>query len=125
MGQLVKITCTFCKSEWECKTGCGILHGDLNRVAGLYPPEQCRRIRDYAETTKFPFFQFGYRLSLCPHCKHIGSVPVLKLEAEDTAYVGACEQCMQEIELIEDSRNTECPVCHRKSLEEEPVGMWD
>ena len=90
MGQTVRIACTFCKAEWECKTGCGILHGDLNRVAGLYPPEQCRRIRGYAETTEFPLFDFGYRLSRCPHCSHVGSVPVLKLEEENAVYVGTC-----------------------------------
>lgn len=125
MGQIVKITCASCKTEWECRTGCGILHGDLNRVAGLYPPEQCRKIRNYAEATKFPLFDFGYRLSRCLHCKQIGSVPVLKLTDEHTACVGTCSQCMQEIELIEDIGLTECPVCHQKSLVEEPAGLWD
>lgn len=125
MGQIVKITCTACKSEWECKTGCGILHGDLNRVAELYPPEQCRRIRNCAKSTDLPLFEFGYQLSRCLHCGHVGSVPVLKLGAENTSCVGVCVQCMQEVELIEDIRETECPVCHRKSLKEEPAGMWD
>lgn len=125
MGQIIKITCTFCKTEWECKTGCGILHGDLTRVAELYPPGQCHSIRDYAETEQFPLFDFGYRLSRCLHCHHVGSVPVLKLPNEKETYVGVCRQCMKEIELLEDIRDTECPVCHHKGLKEEPAGLWD
>ncbi len=125
MGQIVKITCASCKSEWQCKTGCGILHGDLARVAQIYPPKQCQEIASYAEQTEYPLFSFGYRLCVCPHCGHIGSVPVLCLEEEEKTYVGACEQCMKEVGLIESLGTTECPVCRQRELTEEQTGMWD
>ena len=125
MGQIVKITCASCKSEWKCKTGCGILHGDLERVAQLYLPEQCRKITDYAKQTEYPLFSFEYGLSWCPYCNHIGSVPVLRLEDENISYLGACEHCMKEVSLIDSLENVECPVCHRRKLTQEIDGMWD
>lgn len=124
MGQIIKITCTACRSGWELRTGCGILHGDLMRVAALYPPEQCREIRSYANKEEYPLFSFGYQPAFCAHCNSMGSVPVLKLQDNKT-YVGTCGHCRKEVMLIEDLTKVRCPVCRHAKLQKERVGAWD
>lgn len=125
VGQIVKITCTSCKAEWKCQTGCGILHADLARIAELYPPEAGREIREYARQTALPLFDFGYRLSYCASCNSIVGVPVLELEDRGGTYVGLCPQCLQETELIGQTETAECPVCRQRMLKSEVTGLWD
>lgn len=126
MGEIVKISCTSCKAEWECMIGCGLQHGNLKRVADLYFPDDIKqKIEDYAARTEFPSFDFRFQLSYCAYCKSIESVPVLHLNETDTDYIGVCEKCGEKTELIENIEDTKCPVCQKTSLKSEDAGRWD
>lgn len=125
MGQIVKITCNSCKKEWERKTGCGILHADLARIAQLYPPQIGRKIREYGERTQFPLFDFGFRLSYCDFCSSVESVPVLEFEETGEVCIGRCPHCMQEVKLIGEVEQAECPACHEQALTSQETGLWD
>ena len=125
MGAIVKVTCSSCRAEWQCATGCGIMHGTLEPIAALYPENIQKEIRDCVGDTMFPLFHFGFQLACCEHCGSITSVPVLKFPEAQTEFVGNCGQCGQKTKLIEDIENVPCPTCHKESLSARETGMWD
>lgn len=125
MGAIVNITCTSCGAKWERNIGCGMWHADLQKVAELYPENISRKIKKTATKMEFPIFDFEYQLSSCDLCHNIVSVPVLYIRDDQSKYIGACEQCGGEIELIDTIENTHCPICGKVSLQLEETGQWD
>ncbi len=125
MGMIEKVTCTSCGARWECMTGCGIMHGELERVIKLFSENMQKDIMIHIGKSEFPLFDFGYQLAYCKHCGTIESVPVLKLPDCQKEYTGSCPTCGQRAELIEDIEQTPCPVCHKEALTAEETGMWD
>lgn len=125
MGVIVKITCKSCKSEWQCRKGCGILHGQLENVKPLFPQEVRSALERYESGTKFPFFDFGYELACCEHCKSVESLAVIRLPELQTEYTGVCEECGQKTERIDHPEDARCPVCGEYALIEEETGLWD
>lgn len=125
MGELKKITCRSCGAEWECRTGCGMMHGRLKQVVDLFPQEWRREMKECAAGGGFVPFTFSYQLSCCRECQRIESVPVLRFEKDGREYVGLCGQCGQKAELIEETEKVQCPVCHLALLEIQDIGQWD
>lgn len=125
MGELKKITCKACKTQWECRTGCGLSHGKLKWVAELYPDNVKSEIQNQIKENEFIPFQFDYRLSYCQGCHSIVSVPFLRLEADGREYVGSCGQCGKRTELLDKIEKAECPICHETALWAEDIGQWD
>lgn len=127
MGVIKKIKCRSCKADWHCRTGCGMMHANLADAAALYPTETAKEICD-SVTDEYPVFDFAYKLAHCTYCRDIIAVPVLMLgipEEETKEYIGECEQCRKQVELIHDLSHTSCPVCEKNTLQEEEVGLWD
>lgn len=125
MGELKRIVCRSCGSEWECRTGCGLVHGKLEWIADLYGEDIRKEIKSCLKEGQLVPFTFAYQLSCCKKCGRIESVPVLRLEEDGREYVGVCRQCGQKPELVEEIEKTPCPVCHSPALETEEIGHWD
>lgn len=127
MGEVIKVSCPSCQTEWECFIGCGLQHGDLNRIADIdaYSENDKREIKEYAMRTEMPLFDFHFQLSYCTHCNSIESVPVLHINEKDTDYIGVCEKCGEETKLIKSVSRMKCPVCRKEFLRSENVGLWD
>ncbi len=125
MGAIVKIFCTSCKAEWECQTGCGMMHGDLKQVTTLFSEKTQKEIEDCVGETMFPWFDFNYQLSYCRQCNNIDSIPYLELGESHAKFTGKCAKCGHDIQLIENIENFSCPACHKKSLITEKTGSWD
>ena len=100
MGVIVDISCRSCQADWQCMTGCGLMHGTLEHVADLFPDEMKQEILEYGKQAEIPLFDFGYRLAVCPDCG-------------------------KPVRLARDLSKTACPVCHEKSLEVKETGCWD
>lgn len=125
MGEIKKIVCKSCGAEWECMTGCGMLHGRLEWIADLYEEDIRKEIKALLQEERFVPFTFSYQLSYCKSCRSIRSIPVLRLEESGREYTGSCGECGQKTELLETIEKTLCPVCHASVLEVEETGHWD
>ena len=125
MGTIVDVVCKSCKASWQCMTGCGLMHGALQTVADLFPEQTRKDIMGEIGQVEFPLFDFAYKLSYCPHCGSIESVPVVRMLESYKAYIGTCPVCGQETKLIRDLTRAECPACHKMTLEEHEAGHWD
>lgn len=125
MGAIVKITCASCKSTWQCRKGCGIQHGQFENVKILFPLDIQYELENYEAKIRFPFFDFGFQLSICEHCKSVESIPVIQLPENQEVFTGVCQGCGQKTELIGSLEKTRCPVCGEYSLSEEDMGVWD
>lgn len=125
MGEIVKVTCSSCRADWQCITGCGIMHGTLEAVAAIYPEATRKEIKECVGDTMFPVYDFGFHLSHCKHCSSITSVPVLKLPDNHREFIGNCGKCGHPTELIESPESTPCPACHKETLSVRENGMWD
>ena len=90
MGVRVKVTCRACKSEWDCRTGCGVMHGRLEKVAGLYPDGIQKAIMERVAQMEFPVYDFGYRLARCERCRAVVSIPALSFGSDGVEYAGTC-----------------------------------
>ncbi|MCX4339808.1 MAG: hypothetical protein OSJ72_09205 [Lachnospiraceae bacterium] len=124
MGKMIKVTCTSCKGEWECMTGCGISHALLQDVVREFPQEIGDKIRK-ENGEEFPIFDFGYQLSVCGDCRNAVSVPVLRFDEKDVEYMGPCPVCRGKAALVTDLEDAVCPVCGKKTLTAEETGSWD
>lgn len=128
MGRMLKITCKSCGAGWECRTGCGMQHGSLEKVADLYPEDMRKKIMEHAAGMEFPVYDFGYRPAYCRQCRAIVSVPVLAFGGGSAEYAGKCARCGHEAEPLADMEDIEkmlCPVCYEAALEKEEAGLWD
>ncbi|MDE6972427.1 MAG: hypothetical protein K2P38_04895 [Lachnospiraceae bacterium] len=125
MGVIVDISCRSCQADWQCMTGCGLMHGTLEHVADLFPDEMKQEILEYGKQAEIPLFDFGYRLAVCPDCGGMVSVPVARMLETYQAYVGPCPDCGKPVRLARDLPKTACPACHEKALEVKETGCWD
>lgn len=128
MGRIVKITCASCGHEWVNRVGCGLMHGNLGNIAGLFSEEESGIIRQYMAQNAYPVFDFAYRLAYCDQCESFVSAPVLELQDGFGRYIGSCKQCGRKIDIaniIEEADRVSCPVCDRMSLHLEETGLWD
>lgn len=125
MGEIVKVACSSCRADWQCITGCGIMHGTLESVVAIYPEDIRKEIKECVGDTMFPLYEFGFRLSHCEHCNSITSVPVLALPDIHKEFIGNCSKCGHKTELIGTLESIPCPVCHKESLSAKETGMWD
>lgn len=125
MGAIVMVSCKSCGAQWSCRTGCGMWHGDLDKVAPLFPKDTENAIRKWAAGSECPVFDFGFHLALCEGCGGVVSVPVLSFPECNARYVGACPNCEGEARLIEDLQRACCPVCGKKELNALETGRWD
>lgn len=125
MGSVNKITCGSCKREWQCMTGCGLLHARLEDVIREFPEETGREIAEQAGAEEFPLFDFAYRCAVCMQCRSVVGVPVLELPDQSKEYIGRCPICGGAAQPIADLQEAHCPICGKKTLEEEETGSWD
>lgn len=124
MGEVIKIACESCRSEWQCHIGCGLSHALLQDVVREFPKEIGKKIMEEAGE-ELPIFEFAYRISACGGCGNVVSVPVLKFEEKNAEYIGPCPVCGDGVSLIKDINDTGCPACKSKALKAESVGLWD
>lgn len=124
MGVIEKVTCNACKREWECQTGCGLMHGSLETVAGLFE-DKAEEILAYQAVEQFPLYDFAYQLGNCTKCYDVVSVPTLKMLKSNTEYIGTCPKCKGVVSLIQDIEQTPCVICGKKALKKANTGHWD
>lgn len=142
MGRLYKISCEKCKREWECRTGCGLMHGRLALAEEEFPEEIKRAIRAEVSKQSLDLFDFGYRIAVCGRCGNVVSVPVLKLLEREKVFVGLCPECESVVPQEElwtgqpeesqdgqperqEIESHDCPACQEKALSIQPIGLWD
>lgn len=133
MGAVVRVSCAVCQERREFRTGCGLIHADLERVALLFPEDTAAQVRRAAGQMEIPIFHFRYELSYCVRCGCIESVPVLTFMDDNTVYAGVCGGCGHQTErmgdtikeLAENLEQVPCPECQGKSLKIEEIGWWD
>lgn len=125
MGSINKITCGSCQREWECKSGCGLLHARLEDVVREFPEEMGREIISQTDGEEFPIFDFAYQSAVCTGCRSMVGVPVLTFADKNKEYVGRCPICGGAAWPAADLGDVCCPVCGKKALEEEEIGSWD
>ena len=64
MGGIIDVSCASCGKTWNCRTGSGIMHGELGAVKSLFPMEIRQKLDRYEAETELPLFDFGYRLAV-------------------------------------------------------------
>ena len=70
MGVMIRVSCRSCKEDWQCRTGCGMMHGNLENAAASYPAEIRKEI--YANVQgEYPLFDFSYQPARCMYCHGI------------------------------------------------------
>lgn len=142
MGRLYKISCKNCKREWECRTGCGLMHGRLAFVEEAFPEEIRRAIHADRSEQSLDLFDFGYQITVCRRCGNVVSVPVLKMIEQEKLFVGLCPECGDTIHQDElwtgqpgESPDVQpgeqevgphvCPACQEETLSFQMTGVWD
>lgn len=133
MGEIINVRCEFCKKEWQCFVGNGLLHGKKENLIVAFTEERQQQAERLLASSKMPAFDFQYRIAVCSHCQNVVAVPVLRdIDSEETC-VDLCPLCGKETEHLfteeqsmeEWSKNTACPVCKRTALRTEDGGYWD
>lgn len=142
MGRMYAISCKNCGERWECKTGCGLMHGRFSHAVEAFPEEIRGTIQADMSGCPLVLFDFGYQVTGCRHCGNVVSVPVLKLIEKERVIVGPCPECGELIGAEElwtgqsdemstdqpDERRIEgcdCPACQEKALSVQLIGLWD
>lgn len=133
MGDIINVRCKACKREWQCFIGNGLLHSKKENILAAFSGERRQQAENLLSTSKFPAFDFQYRLAVCCHCHNIAAVPVLQsMDSEETC-VGSCPLCGKETQALcaeEESaeawsKKTACPVCKSRALQAADGGYWD
>lgn len=122
MGEIQKVTCNQCGRSWECKTGCGLIHGRMDFIVKEFPYRIQQKIN--ADFSKHPlsFFDFAYHIAECPVCQSLVSVPTLSIEDSGNVFTGSCPECGK---ILYPKEIIACPVCHDTSLSVQEIGGWD
>ena len=123
MGAIERIRCESCGRSWECKTGCGRLHGELDTVLKLFPEDIRTEVKKQVGQQMFPRFQFAYKTACCENCESVVAVPVLELTKLGLKYVGSCTKCQREISPVRIEQ-MHCQVCVKEQIETKIVGIW-
>lgn len=121
----MRISCTSCRKEWKCNTGCGLSHALLRDVIREFPAETGREIMDAAGGEDFPVFLFEFQPAVCEGCGSVVGVPILELPDRGAVYTGSCPLCGSNVQPVKDLRNVPCPACGGMTLQEEEIGQWD
>ena len=58
MGAIERVKCENCGSAWECRTGCGILHGRLENVLLLFSEKVREEVNNVTSQEKIPQISF-------------------------------------------------------------------
>lgn len=127
MGEIMKIRCKACHSNWECMTGCGLQHGRKENIITAFQDSEQAPVIDWLSKYQIPLYDFKYQAVPCIFCKSLVSVPVLQGIEDDDIFIGTCPVCQGPIEgpLPEGVEETACPACGSMSLSAEEVGHWD
>lgn len=125
MGEIISIHCNSCHADWECRTGSGLMHGNLESAAESFSAEVQKEIELAAKQTPLSLFTFSFCIARCNHCGRIVSVPVLTLTETDNTFIGLCPVCNQKARPVARLLKTACPVCGKISLRSDTVGRWD
>ena len=125
MGSIVKISCQSCKQQWDLQAGAGIMHGELENVAGLFPEGVKRVLMEAAGRQEYVGFDFAFQPAVCRNCAKFVSIPVVRLEEGAPAYVGVCPDCGKKTWLVKDLEKTHCPICRKGALTLIETGLWD
>ena len=123
MGEMNKIHCCRCGKDWEFRTGCGIMHSQLDRIAGLFIEDIAEQFMVYAEEKPPVIFDFAFKPAQCSNCRNIVDVPVLEVKGEH--YVGDCLLCGHKVKTLKDTENLKCPICSGEDFEQSIIGHWD
>ena len=123
MGEMNKIHCHNCGKNWECRSGCGIMHSRLEKIAGLFETDISQRFMVYASEKPPVIFSFSFMMARCDECKEILDVPFLEIKG--TQYIGKCPRCAQNVKVIKEIEKANCPKCNCIGLEQHVIGNWD
>lgn len=93
MGKICEFTCPACQSSWTINIGHGLRHATLENVCKAFPAEIQQKIKETAAEEHLPLFEFNYRAALCPQCKAVISVPVIRFLQTGKSYIGVCPEC--------------------------------
>lgn len=125
MGRVERIQGKECEHNWECMTGCGLLHGNLQNVAKYFEGDAAVKVMSYNKQQVPVLFDFNLRPAVCNRCSGIVSVPVFGVVDKEEMIVGTCPDCKGQVELVQDWNMTACPLCRKKGLHSTVIGMWD
>lgn len=127
MGEIIKIYCNVCHTEWECMTGCGLQHGMKENMIASFQPKEQAQVLEWLDKIPIPLYDFRYQIASCNFCHKPVSIPVLRSIENDEIFVGVCPFCGNQLQLplSEDITDMACPMCGSTSLEADEVGHWD
>ena len=117
MGYIEQIACTSCGKSWELRTGCGMMHGQLENVLHMFPAEIIADIKASVGGQRFPYYDFNYKAAVCDNCKSIVSVPVLELPEAYKSKNALPKMLPADIQS--------CPHCGSEALLKGTIGLWD
>lgn len=125
MGEIKIISCCNCGKSWECRTGCGILHGSLKEIAKSYEKEMAEEIRALALQQPPVLYDFSFHAAQCMYCRNVVSIPMLSVKQSGKTYTGLCSVCGKNAELQQNTERMVCPACNTSGLEQSEIGRWD
>lgn len=125
MGYIEQIACTSCGKSWELRTGCGMMHGQLENVLHMFPAEIIADIKETVGEQRFSYYDFKYKAAVCDTCKNVVSVPVLELPGVSKSYAGECPECKNALPKMLPADIQNCPRCGSEALLKGTIGLWD
>lgn len=125
MGVIERIACHACGYVWECRSGCGIMHGTIENVIRCFSEDTGQEIAGAVSRMEDPVFEFTYRPAVCQACGNIAAVPFLEFKKEGRHFQGECPFCGKSVKITEKIEQEKCPGCHQGPLEVRRTGFWD
>lgn len=140
MGKVCEFTCPACQSSWTINIGHGLRHATLENVCKAFPADIQQKIKETAAEEHLPLFEFNYHAALCPQCKAVVSVPVIRFLQTGKSYIGVCPECGNSdcgdpqpnepdhtapLSIIHDDMACLCPHCEKMQLSVQEIGNWD
>ena len=127
MGEIVKVSCSVCRKEWQFMIGCGLQHGRKENIVTAFQEQERAEVAGWLDKSSIPLYDFKYQITSCSFCNNLVSVPVLRGMDDDEIFVGVCPSCGEQTEmpLQENIPDISCPVCGAKALTTEETGHWD
>lgn len=150
MGKIRKFACPACQSSWTINIGHGLRHATLENVLKSFPADIQQKIKETATEEQLPLFEFNYCAALCPQCKTVVSVPVIRFLQTSKSHIGICpdcgvpsldnpncrssggnnpdcddSNCGEPVFIIPDDTACLCPHCEKAQLSIQDIGSWD